>query len=358
MLILINISVVSKKHRGMGVFTKQIIKELVRNKNNEYVFVSGNDIDKEIMELLIHEKCLFQQINSPLPLFEQVILPFLIFKFKPDICWFPSNTFPIIKFSKKIKYIATIHDMIFFNNMIKPKKLYQKIGQLYRKYNIKFGVSNLDTITSVSNTSLKEIENHFNLNIYDNKYVLYNNFSPIEKEDSNILKKFELYDKKYFYSIAGVAVHKNMDLLIKSFLRFSKEYKEYKLVISGASTSNYVDKYENIIFTDYILDPEKISLIKNAELFIFPSLIEGFGIPLIEGLYYNKNVLVSDIEIFREIGLNYVNYFNPYNESFLIDYFSTDKKKINHVEAKQYIEKSFNILNTTKKLENIFNEFK
>lgn len=357
MRILVNISVISKNHRGMGIFTKQIVKELINNKNYEYIFVSANDIEDEVYNFILKNNCIFKQINSSLPFFEQIILPFLIFKYKPDICWFPSNTFPIIKISMT-KYIATIHDLIFFDKSIKPKNLYQKIGQLYRKYIILLGIKKLDMVTSVSETSLKEIYNFFKLNFFDKKYVLYNNFNPIIGQKTNILEKLNINKDKYFYSIAGTAPHKNLDFLISSFLNFCNYDNNYKLVISGASNSLYKNKHENIIFTEYILEEEKVELIRNAKVFIFPSLLEGFGIPLIEGLYYNHNVLVSDIEIFREIGKEFVNYFSPYNINFLVDYFTERKDKLNNDESKLYIKSNFCLENTVKKLEELFNEFK
>jgi len=355
--LLINLSVISKTHRGMGIFTKQILKELIINKKNQYIFVSGNDIDSEIYEIISSNKCIYKQVTSPLPIFEQLVLPFLILKYKPDLCWFPSNTFPIVKLYKT-KYTVTIHDMIFFNKSIKPKSLYQKIGQLYRKLNIKFGIKKIDIVTSVSKTSLKEINDYFNLYTNKERYVLYNSFFPLLKHNNAVLEKFNLQNTKYLYSIAGTAPHKNLELLIKTFLNLLKQDSRYKLVISGASNYKENNKNKNIILTPFISEEEKVSLIENAELFIFPSLVEGFGIPLIEGLYYNPNVLVSDIPIFREIGNNYVNHFNPYDQDFLLKYFNSNHKKINHKSAKQYIIKNFNIQITTNKLESIFNEFK
>lgn len=356
MKILVNISVLSKEHRGMGIFTKQIIKKLLLNNSHEYIFISANDLDKEINDIIQKSNHIYKQINTPLPIFEQIVVPYLILKYKPDLCWFPSNTFPILKLYKS-KYIVTIHDMIFFNKSINPKTIYQKIGQLYRRYNIKFGIKKIDTVTSVSKTSLQEISTYFDLNTYNDKYVLYNSFMPLLQYDTKILKKFNIKKSKYLYSIAGTAPHKNLELLISAFLKLLKKDKDYMLVISGVSNSSYV-KHDNIIFTPFISEAEKVSLIENAQLFIFPSLIEGFGIPLIEGLYYNPNVLVSDIKIFREIGKDYVSYFDPYDEDFLVNYFKSEKNIIDHKKVKEYIMNNFNIQTTTNKLENIFNEFR
>jgi hypothetical protein len=116
--ILINISVISNNYRGMGHFTKLILLELLKKeKDFELILVSANDIDRNLKNIIINNKIRYHQFNSPLPIFEQFILPFLIKKYNVDICWFPSNTFPIYKI-KSVKYIVTIHDLIFLDKNI------------------------------------------------------------------------------------------------------------------------------------------------------------------------------------------------------------------------------------------------
>jgi len=350
--VLINISVISKNHRGMGVFTKQILKELISNNNHKYIFVSGNNVDDEIYKTIKENNIKYVQINTPLPFFEQIVIPFLIYKHKPDVCWFPSNTFPIVK-SRRIKYIVTIHDLIFLRDDIKVASTYQKIGKLYRKYNILLGINKIDKITSVSWTSLNEINKLFNKS-YTQDYVLYNNFIPIKEEDKNILKILEIEDKKFIYTISGTAEHKNLDLLITAFLKLNNDYL---LVVSGAKNAkSKYSKYKNIIFTDFITEEQKTTLLKRCDFFVFASLVEGFGIPLIEAMYNNKNVLASDIDVFREIGQNYISYFNPKDENFLVDYVSSSKLDINLQEVQKYILSNFNIDITTKKLQGLFDE--
>lgn len=358
MKILINVSVISKNHRGMGVFAKQIIKELLKN-NNEYIFVSGNDLDDETYKIIQDSNHMYKQINVPLPIFEQLIIPYLIWRFKPQVCWFPSNTFPVLM-NSNTKYVATICDLIFLKKEIKPESMYQKIGKYYRAFNILLGTKKLDRITSISNTVIEEIYKRFKIKkaINENQ-VLYVAQSFDFNEDKHIFIKLNLQlTEKYLYTIAGTAPHKNLDFMIEAFERFHQHNLEYKLVISGASKSKHSGQNSNVIFTPFISEEEKTSLIKNAQLFVFPSLVEGFGIPLIEGLYHNQNVLVSDIPIFREIGKEYVSYFDPYDKDFLINYFKGEKKSINHEEAKQYILETFDATKSAQKLEDIFNEFR
>lgn len=358
MKVLINVSVISKNYRGMGFFAKNLIVELIENRRYEYIFVSGNDIDESLHKLIIDSGCKYVQVNTQLPLFEQLVIPYLIFKYEPDVCWFPSNTFPLFK-SKKCIYIATICDLIFLRGDIKPTSLYQIIGKLYRSLNVRYGIKKLNKITSISNTALKEINQVFGMNGEGgNRQVLTVAQDFSNNLDTDILNTLSLTNKKYFYTISGDAPHKNLDFLIKSFLIFSSFDDSFVLVISGASKSKYRNKFLNIIFTDFVTENEKFSLIKHANLFLFVSLVEGFGIPLIEGIFYNERVLASDIEIFREVGSKYVTYINQNDEYFLVDYFKNENKLlVDHGDAKKYIIDNFDAFKTAKKLEAIIDEF-
>jgi hypothetical protein len=162
MKILINTNVIKKNHRGMGVFAKNIIKKLIDDEQFTYIFVSSNDINEDLYKMINNSRHIYVQINTPLPIFEQIIIPILIKKYKPDICWFPSNTFPFYKI-KNVKYVTTIHDLIFLDKKIIPNSIYQKLGKYYRAFVVSNGIKNIDVITSVSFTALKEIYTYFNI---------------------------------------------------------------------------------------------------------------------------------------------------------------------------------------------------
>jgi len=356
--ILINISVVSKNHRGMGMFTKDILLRLLKHTDMDFILVSCTDIDNDLIKLIEEKGIFFKQINSPLPIFEQIILPFLIKKYKIDTCWFPSNNFPIYKV-KNTNYVVTIHDIIFLNKDIKPKSIYQKIGKFYRSWNILNGIKKVDILTSVSKTALQEIYDFFNFNTkIEEKNVLYNSISLSDEQDDNILKIYNPNSKKYIYTIAGNAPHKNLKFLVDSFKKFSNTYDDFILIVSGVP-KQHQDEYksDNIVLTEFISNAEKNSLMKNADFFVFASLKEGFGIPLIEAMNLNKNILASDISVFREIGDKYVNYFSPTNSNFLIEYIQ-DKKAVKNdlKEVNIYIKNKFDIEITINKLTNLLKD--
>ena len=104
--------------------------------------------------------------------------------------------------------------------------------------------------------SLKFFEKKINEN-----NVLTNSFIARESYDEKIFKKLNLNTvDKYFYSIVGNGPHKNLNFLIESFNKFSKNNKNYKLVISGAFKAKYNNLSKNIIFTKFISEDEKTHL--------------------------------------------------------------------------------------------------
>ena len=368
MKVMINISSITQKHRGMGVFTKRILLKILEDNTFEFILVSCCNVDCDFLKKIRKKNNIVfvKKIYFPLPIFEQLVIPILIKKYQPDICWFPSNTFPLIK-PKKTKFIATIHDLIFLDQNIKPKNLYQKIGKLYRSFIVKKGIKKLDAITSVSLSTLKEIVNTFNLskNNISSKQVLYNSVEVNEKFDESILNRLNLIKNHYFYTISGSAPNKNLFFLIRAFAKYvnTKTIKHIKLVITGlpkkqerknfVALANSLNIKNQIIFTDFVSEYEKNALLKNCQLFIFASTQEGFGIPLIEALYFNCSTLVSDIPVFREIGKNYCVYFNYKDENFLLAYFNNHHFPLKY-NSKKYIQINFSSIKSAKKLKNIF----
>ena len=122
------------------------------------------------------------------------------------------------------------------------------------------------------------------------------------------------FKEPYLLCIAANYKHKNIKVLIQAFLN-SNLNKSHKLVLVGQSSKKLVgshirDDYlsltenESIIFTGYISEHEKKTYLKNCEIFCFPSLFEGFGMPILEALSFRKPVLCSDIPVLREISLD------------------------------------------------------
>ena len=130
--------------------------------------------------------------------------------------------------------------------------------------------------------------------------------------------------------VGNIKPHKNLITLLKAYSLLNSETKtQYNIVIVGKkegfitkenSIFNYIDKHnikDKVFFTGYIHDNQVPQVYKNASLFVFPSLYEGFGLPILEAMCCDIPVISSDAASLKEVGENAVEYFSPLNEKQL-----------------------------------------
>ncbi len=135
---------------------------------------------------------------------------------------------------------------------------------------------------------------------------------------SQILQKLKI-DQSYLLYVGNAYPHKNLERLIDAFEIISKQ-ENIKLVLVGKIDYFYnrlrkiiIDRglEDKIILTDVISDEDLDCLYKNASLFVFPSLMEGFGLPGLEAMRRGLPVACSKIEVFSEIYGQAAQYFKP-----------------------------------------------
>ncbi len=128
---------------------------------------------------------------------------------------------------------------------------------------------------------------------------------------------------KYFLYVGNAYPHKNLDTLLRAF----KTIGDACLVLVGKDDFFYKRLREStlakqlsdrIMFKTNVSDSELRALYQNAQAFVFPSLMEGFGLPALEALANNCPVIVSDIPVFHEILKNSATYFDPHDENALV----------------------------------------
>jgi glycosyltransferase involved in cell wall biosynthesis len=121
---------------------------------------------------------------------------------------------------------------------------------------------------------------------------------------------------KYFLYVGNAYPHKNLDVLLHAL----SEVTDAKLILVGKDDYFYKRLKQTdivrllkdkIIFKTDVSDSELKILYQNAQAFVFPSLMEGFGLPALEALANNCPVIVSDIPVFHEILRNSATYFDP-----------------------------------------------
>lgn len=344
-MIFINTSIELKNKTGIGAYILTLLSA-----------ISFQNYSYKTIELDIPNKLKYKYIWQTLWLNSFVYLHTLIKK--PTIFISPSFIMPYFT-RKNTKYITVIHDLC----SIRSNEM-SKYSQFIFNLSIKITLKKADTIITVSETIKKEMINHFNIP-NERVKVIYNSIAEHIincKNNTDILKKYNILKNKYILSVATLNKRKNIPELIKAFEAISDKYPELKLVLVGGmgnENREKLTKHSNIIFTGYIPDEEIPILYKNALLYVFPSLYEGFGTPIIEAQYSGCPIVCSDISVFREIAGNGAEFCKPDAQSiskkleYLIKNTNIREKLIKYGYANV---RRFSLENVSKQLKNIIND--
>ena len=253
-------------------------------------------------------------------IWKQVFLPIKLLKLKPDYLICPDYVAPI--FSFKTKRITVIHDSLFWDY---PNN-YSSIWRKYFISLINLGINEKTHIITTSNYSKKNLLKAINKTTLID-YV-YQSFENISIPKRNLESKLQL-PESYILHIGSFEKRKDLITLVKAFhvIKKSESNTKIKLVLAGAQVVNgnkkiikqikrYIlnnDLENEILLPNYITKEEASQYYKNALMYVFPSVDEGFGIPIIEAFSYSLPIICSDIPVFREIANESVSYFNKGN---------------------------------------------
>ncbi|HOW60401.1 MAG TPA: glycosyltransferase family 1 protein [Candidatus Moranbacteria bacterium] len=267
----------------------------------------------------------------PFPfLWTQTRFAFEVFIDRPDILWMPVHNIPLLR-NKNTKVIVTIHDLAF---KIFPKYFTNKdLFKLNKLSNM--AIKNADHIIAVSHSTKNDILKFYPEIKNDKISVVYHGFDSelfqkdISQENSEIiLKKYCLKAKSYLLYVGAIQPRKNLGVLIEAFEKIKEGNIDLKLVIAGSpawKSDNIIKRINNSRFKKDIiitgnLEFEKLSAIyRNAKLFIFPSLYEGFGIPILESMASGVPVICAKNSSLTEVGGDAVLYFQTENSKDLAD---------------------------------------
>lgn len=248
-------------------------------------------------------------------------LPKLIRNLELDYYWGSNYTLPHIVNSTK--YIVTIYDLALF----KFRNIGERINLIRIKIFAKQACKKAVKIVAISNATKQDIEHIFN--IPSNKITvsycggLPSNYTKPQYSIANINPEC-IIKNPFLLFISTIEPRKNIITIIHAFEKFlDKTNSDMKLVLAGRrgwkcdSIYDAVEqsKYRNsIIMPGFISDLDKSYLLSNAKAFVYPSLYEGFGIPILEAMTYNLPVITTDVSSMPEVGGDAAFYINnPYD---------------------------------------------
>lgn len=319
------------KH-GMDRVALELIKNLqVLDQENEYFIFVKPDEDNKVISNTKNFK-IVEIEGGPYPIWEQFRLPKAAKAYHCDLLHCTSNTAPI---ATQIPLITTLHDIIFkegnvLQQLASSASWYQKIGNLYRRLIVNQVVKNSDQLITVSNFEKENIANSYKL--LDTKIKTVHNgvnahFTSVIDPDQivEVRQKYQL-PKHYVLHLGNTDPRKNTARVLKAFDKYLKSTTEdIKLVLVGLDKPklheilNHLGLVEElndkIVLTGYVADSDLPVIFNLSELFLFPSLREGFGIPIIEAMACGVPVITSDTSSMPEVAGD---------AAYLVDPFSTE----------------------------------
>lgn len=318
-----------KNKHGMDYVVLQEIKELqqIDVVNEYYVFVKpGEDRCVEISKNvhIIELKC------PTYPLWEQWALPRAAKKYGVEILHCTSNTAPIWC---NIPLVLTLHDIIFLeprNRQNQKLSRYQDMGRTYRRLVVPRIIKHCKRIITVSNFEKNSILNHFNIEA-PKLTMLYNSYDEAFRLQDNWQRDITKYidHSGYFLILGNTDYRKNTERMIIAYAKYLKRSTIKRKLLITSLTKEYIDHILNdnginnirkqIVLTDYLPFTDLPSIYHHAFCFLFASLREGFGIPILESMACGTPVITSNTSSMPEVAGQDAILVNPEDSEEITD---------------------------------------
>lgn len=315
-----------KKH-GMDIVALELIKSLHDfDLENEYHLFVKKDFDVNCIKITNKNFVLHVLPSLPYPIWEQFYLPFYIRKLKLDLLHCTANTAPLVS---PCKLVVTLHDIIFLeSNPLNKGTLYQKFGNLYRRWVVPFMVKSCQMLITVSYFEQKRIKEHFGYGD-DKVKVVYNGVGNhfFEKHSmeqlAGVKAKYKLPDT-FIMFLGNQNPKKNLPNVMRAYSHYLTENPNgWDLVVldyDPDSLKAFVDSeklnlriLEKTFFPGYVANKELPLLIQASQLFLYPSLRESFGIPILEAMACGVPVITSTTSSMPEVANECAYLVDPLN---------------------------------------------
>ncbi len=291
-----------QRYSGAGQYYHHLFSELLKTDDkNDYIIFLPSDIDRSAIDYFGEKRCVITDIPSkPGTLrYLHTMMSRCVEKHSPRISLLHCFNFPIPIFSGKI--ILTMYDLresdlpqvydpvhTFFSSMIKPKTL-----------------KRVEHIITISDFSAQRIKYHFPL-CSSKVSRIYLGFDSPEN-----VSRERPHQRPYILTVGHLTKHKNHETLIQAFNLLSRKADfKHDLIIVGHHYNNYkyletlknfVECKDRVVFAGQVSEEQNETFYTHADLFVFPSLYEGFGLPLLEAFHHKIPVVASRIPTFQEL---------------------------------------------------------
>ena len=312
---------------GIGTYIRNLLRQLSRlDAQTEYVLLCRQP-DLGITSQLGPN---FRTVLEPSPnysLREQIHVPWVVMREKPDIYHAPHYVLPA---GVRCRKVVTIHDCI---HLMFPQYLPNRAAYAYAKTTMWTAARRSDRILTVSEASKRDILHFFNVppekvsvvyNAIDDRFAVV----PRDEDITRVRERYQL-DRRFVLYVGNIKPHKNLVRLIEAFaeLRTDDSFDDVKLLIIGDEISRLpalrraVHRYKLhkfVRFLGYLPDETLAILYRLANVFVFPSLYEGFGLPPLEAMASGTPVVTSNVSSLPEVTGDAAMLVDPYDVDSIV----------------------------------------
>jgi len=313
---------------GPGVYVWHLLPKLLEYGKDIQFYIFANKENVSLIPRSDNIKIIIDQMPSKIRstriLHEQIFIPYHVKRNKIDIVHFLGNN---VSYSIAKRSIITIYDLMW--------KYYLDLGDKNLKFKyfratVPKSIEEAKGVITISSFIKQQVFTNFNKE--SNRIIPILLAPCVLKEYSKEeeLTFSNLFSYNFIFTITTSLPHKNLITLLKAFneLKLLKTYSG-KLVIAGQlkgnfhnQTINFIHKnnlIDDIVLLGFIAEELKTYLYTNADFVVYPSLYEGFGLPVLEAMQVGNTILASKAASIPEVGGDACLYFNPNSSEDLLE---------------------------------------
>lgn len=308
------------KH-GMDFVALEAIRELQkRNDGNQYFVIVAPGEDRCLEESsnlsIIELKC------PTYPLWEQIALPRVVKRLGVDLLHCTSNTAPL---HCSVPLVLTLHDIIYLEpRQHRSPSLYQEMGWYYRRMVVPRILKKCKKIITVSQFECDRIRHTLNIPLERITYIYngYNtHFHQQPNIDMGIVQKY-IPQKEFLFFLGNTDPKKNAERVLKAYSLYLERSSVKRPLLIADLKEEYIDnllQQENIrkikphlYYPGYISNKDLATLYNAAFAFLYPSLRESFGIPMVEAMACGTPIIIGNTSAMPEVAGSGALTINPY----------------------------------------------
>lgn len=302
---------------GIGVYLKHLLDEIQKiDHQNDYYLISNGPIDYDL------NNPRWSKVSGRLDrkllstVWMQLNVPLIAVRRKLDLFWGSRHHLPLL-LSPGIRTVVTVHDIV---NRLYPGTMALP-NLLVERSLMKLSLKRSDAIIADSRSTAADIEDKLGISV-DKIDTIHLGTPVFPREPKRGLEQRNSIPSKYFLFVGTLDPRKNFERIFKAFELLRPLSQGLHLVIIGAEgwkNKNFLKMIrthplkDHIHMTGYLPRDRLVSYYKNAICVMFPSLYEGFGLPILEAMSCGTPVITSDTASMPEIAGDAALLVDPYD---------------------------------------------